>query len=312
MKRRLIAAVVLCVAASFASSGVAQEDTGERLVYRSTQLFNQHLYKGSMSRPRAIAYDAERREVWVAETDNGVVGVFSPSGVELFSFTSRLFVRDPSRLAVTPRGELIVIEGKRDVLRRFNYRGDYLGTVTLDKLPPKVIFGAVAFDKRSNMYVADNQTAQIFVFTRDGRLKLQFGSQGTDEGQFTAICGIAIAQDGKIYVADQRAIAVQVFDDQGNFLRGWGKHEMGAENFSLPSGIALDSKGRVIVSDELRHSVKVFTSEGKMVSSFGGLGPGAGQISFPTDVAVDENDRIYVTERTNSRVQVFELSGTAR
>jgi DNA-binding beta-propeller fold protein YncE len=199
-----------------------------------------------------------------------------------------------------------VIEGDRSRVRIFNYRGRYERDADLSAIGPKPIVGAIAYDAAGNLYVADNRTSQIYVLAPDGKLRRQFGSRGTDEGQFQSVIAIAIAPNDDIYVADQQALAVQVFDSQGNFIRGWGKHEMGAEHFSLPSGIALFGDN-VYVSDELRHQVKVFSTSGKFLTQFGGLGNGPGQLSFPTDVAVDEAGRVYVSERSTSRVQVFDV-----
>jgi len=312
MRLLAIVGLLLAAVAPTAAGQLLDQPEMERLDYRPAFLFNQHLYRGTMSRPRALAYDRERRELWVAETDGGVVGVFNSKGVELFSFTSKTFLRDPARIAVTPDGSLAVIEGQRRELQLFSYRGEHLGTVPLEKIGEKPSLGAVAYDRTGNLFVGDNASSQIFVYAPSGTLKFQFGSFGSDEGQFTAISGIVVGEDGRIYVSDQRAIAVQVFDNQGNFQRGWGKHEMGADNFSLPSGIALDSKERVIVTDELRHTVKLFSNDGKLLLNFGGLGSGLGQLSFPTDVVVDERDRIFVSERTTSRVQVFEPTNESR
>jgi len=276
------------------------------LDYRTTAIFNQHLYLGTFSRPRAIAYDRKHAEVWVADTGNGAVSVFKADGGELYSFSSRQYLHDPVRIAIAPNGGIAVVEGDRTHIRLFNYRGIYKGDVVLSGIDEKPMIGAVTYDADGKLYVADNRSGEIYIYDPDGRKRQQFGSHGTDEGQFQSICAIAVGGDGTIYVADQQALAVQVFDSQGNFIRGWGRHEMGAANFSLPSGIAIDSQNRVIVTDELRHQVKLFTTAGALIHQFGGLGEGAGQLSFPSDVTVDDKDRIYVVERGNARVQVFE------
>lgn len=285
----------------------APEERPMRPQARPLFMFNQSLYFGSFSRPRALAYDREHQELWMADGGTRRIGIHRPDGTEMFSFSSNEHLQDPVRLAAAPGGGIAVVEGSRTRVRLFNYRGDYRGDAVLPELGERPVIGAIAYDTLGQFYVAENRTAQIFVYRPNGTLKFQFGSHGTDDGQFMAICALTIGSDGTIYVIDQRAIAVQLFDKQGNFLRGWGKHEMGAQNFSLPSGIAVDSRGRVIVTDELRQQVKVFSSHGVLLTVFGGLGENLGQLEYPTDVAVDENDRIYVAERITQRVQVFEL-----
>lgn len=282
------------------------QDEPPPFTIRPVTMFNQHLYYGTYLRPRAIAVDRKRDEVWVADTGNALIGIVRPDGAELYAFASKEYLRDPARIAIAPNGLLAVIEGNRERVRTFDYRGNYKGDLPLPALGEKPILSAIAYDAAGNFYAGDSRTGQVFVYTPSGKLKYQFGSQGTDDGQFQSIAGMTVDSDGTLYVIDARAIPVQAFDNQGNFLRGWGRHEMGAANFSLPSGVAVDGKGHVFVSDELRHQVKIFSTSGKFLAQFGGLGQEAGELSFPTDVAVDGKGRIYVTERTTSRVQVFE------
>jgi DNA-binding beta-propeller fold protein YncE len=300
------------VVALVALGAFAQDESPEQITVTPQLLFNQHLYYGTFARPRAVAYDRKHNEIWIADSGNGLVGIFRPDGAELYSFSSKEYLRDPVRLAISPTGDVAVIEGDRKHVRLFDYRGGYEGDVALTGIGDKPVLGAIAWDANGRFYVADNRSSQIFVYGRDGKLKFQFGSRGTDDGQFQSVCGVAIADDGTVFVADQQAIAIQVFDDQGNFLRGWGKHEMGAQNVSLPSGIALDGKGHVLVTDELRHQVKIFSLDGKFIDQFGGLGDGLGQLSFPTDIAADGAGHVVVTERSTSRAQVFELRTSAR
>jgi DNA-binding beta-propeller fold protein YncE len=277
-----------------------------KVEYTPLFMFNQHLYYGTFNRPRGVAIDREHGEVWVADSGNGLIGIYQPNGAEIFSFGSRQYLRDPARIAIAPKGSVVIVEGDRTHVRLFSYRGEYKGDLKLPGIGDKPIIGALAYDGDGQLFVAENRSSQIFVYRPDGTLKMQFGSRGTDDGQFRSVCGIAVDASGTIYVADAQALAVQIFDSQGNFLRGWGRHEMGAENFSLPSAIAVDSKGHVIVTDELRHQVKIFNSEGKFLGQFGGLGDQPGELAFPSDVAVDGQDRIYVVERQTARIQVFD------
>jgi len=299
--RRVLLALVSCAAAAIATA----QSEAPQLAYRPIAIFNQHLYYGAFSRPRAIAYDREHKEVWVADSGHGVISIHRPDGGELFAFVPK-DLAEPIRIALAPNGRVALVDASHGKVRLFDYRGTPKGELKLIGAGEKPVIGGIAFDGDGNAFVGENRSRQILVYRPDGSLKFQFGSPGGDEGQFESIGGITIDGAGNIYVIDHRAICVQVFDKDGNFVRGWGKHEMGAANFSLPSGIAVDGEGRVIVSDELRHTVKVFAPDGKLLAQIGGLGDGMGQLSFPTDVAADAEGRIFVTERSTSRAQVFE------
>lgn len=320
---RLFAPAVTCVAQLAviatalmgASPAVAQEEAPARAeivtdtvyVYRPLSAFNLYLYQGAMGTPSALAVDVKNREVWVADTTRDLLAVFAANGVSLFAFGSEELLKQPQHIVVSASGELLVVEGKGRSVRRFSYRGEYRGELPLDRFPTEASIGAIACDADGNLYVAENRSGQIFVYNASGRLRFQFGSRGTGEGQFLSVTGIAIAPDGGIFVADQQGVPVQSFDNQGNYLTGWGKHEMGRENFALPSGIAVNSKGLVIVADELRHDLKSYDAQGHVVQMWGGQGTDLGALSFPTAIAVGVDDRLYVAERGNRRVQVFDL-----
>jgi DNA-binding beta-propeller fold protein YncE len=272
---------------------------------RPIAVFSQHLYQGDLRGPRGIALDRAHDEVWVADTGNHLLGVFTPAGVPLYAAPPSRHLREPSRLAVDARGRLLVLDNDRSRIKVLSYRGEYLSDLALPGLGAKPRFGALATDAEGNLYVGENESGQVLVFSPDLRPRLRFGERGDEDGQFQSIAGIAVDPTA-IYVVDHQVRPVQVFDRRGNFLRGWGRHDLGAENFSLPEAVAVDSRGHVVVVDALRHEIKFFDAQGRFLDRFGGLGARPGQIAYPSDLAIDGQDRLYVVEKGNSRVQVFE------
>ena len=281
-----------------------EEEKSEQIWLRPVALFDQHLYEGALAEPRGIFYDAASKEVWVADTRNGRIGVFTPEGIPLFSFGNTDKLREPIRLAVAKNGEVYVLGIERGRIERFSYRGEYLGPLSLPGVPAKPVFGTIAVDADGNLWVGENETGQVLGFSPSLKPLLRLGSSGDGEGQFLAIAGIAVSKD-YVVVTDHTALAVQVFDRRGNFVKGWGKHEMGREHFSLPEGVALDKQNRIIVADALRHEIKLFDLEGNFLDRFGGLGSKAGNVSYPSDVAMDAGGHVFVAERGNNRIQVF-------
>lgn len=303
-RARPVLPAILLVLVSSASRG--EEGKSPKIWLRPVALFDQHLYEGSFAEPRGIFFDPAFRELWVADTRNGRVGVLTPDGVPLFSFGQTDKLREPVRLAVTKSGDVLVLGIDRSRIERFGPRGDYLGPLSLPGVPAKPTFGTLTVDADGNLWVGENESGQVLAFSPDLKPLLRFGSNGDGEGQFQAIAGIAVSKERDVVVVtDHQVLAVQVFDRRGNFLRGWGKHDMGAANFSLPEGVAVDRDGRVVVVDALRHEIKLFDLEGNFLDRFGGLGSKAGNIAFPSDVAVDAEGHVYVAERGNSRIQVF-------
>jgi tripartite motif-containing protein 71 len=277
---------------------------------RPSVLFAQHLYEGDFAEPRGIFYDRSRREVWVADTRNDLIGAFTPDGVPLFAFGEKDRLHEPGRLAVDRRGRILVLDNDRTAVKLFSYRGEFLSTLDLPGLPAAPVLTEISLDAAGFLYVGEGSECRVHVYDTNLKEALRFGACGGGEGEFQSIAGIAADAD-HIVVVDHQVTPVQVFDRKGNFVRGWGKHDMGIENFSLPEAVALDAHGHVIVIDQLRHEIKFFDLEGNFLDRFGGLGSGPGQVSYPSDVAVDELDRVYVVEKGNGRVQVFTGPGAA-
>src|SRR6185503_16752180 len=74
----------------------------------------------------------------------------------------------------------------------------------------------------------------------------QWGSNGTDPGQFQTPEGVAVGAGGTVYVADSLNDRIQKFDADGVFLTTWGLYgTAGDGKFSRPSGVATDFAGNV-------------------------------------------------------------------
>ena len=280
------------------------EPVPTRLSLEPAAVFSEHLYAGAFSRPRGVFFDRKHKELWIADTESNLLGVFTPDGVPLYSFGGAGLL-EPFQVAVDGKDRVLVVDNDRTKIKIFSYRGDPLGTMDLPGIKVRPAIGAMTVDEEGNLWVGENATGQVLEYGPDGKTKLRFGTGGYEEGQFQAISGIAVTPDAVI-VADAQVTAVQVFDRRGNYLRGWGKHDIGGANFSLPQGIAVDAKGRVFVVDMLRHEIKVFDPEGKLLDAYGGLGFASGALMFPAGIAFDGERRLFVVERGNSRAQILD------
>jgi tripartite motif-containing protein 71 len=280
-----------------------------RLVYRQVE--------GKLLRgPHGVFVDPTTGEVYVADTMNDLVAVYSRDGVPLFAFGYNGELREPIKAVTDGRGRIYVLTGIGRAVKVFSYRGEYLEDFPFPGLDRPPVVTALTTDTSGNLYVADSASAQVLVYDADRRLALRVGEPAGAPpsaerapgvpGRLQSPVAIALDRDGNIYVADAQAVPVQVFARDGRFLRGWGERAAGAQNFSLPSGLAVDPEGRLIVVDTLRQTIMVFAPDGHFLGRHGGLGSGPGAVSYPTDVASDGNGRLYVVERAGNRMQIFE------
>lgn len=168
-------------------------------------------------RPAALAYDAARDRLYVADSMAHRVLVFSSDGRSLGSFGGHGRApgefNSPTHLALSRDGTLFVTDALNfrlqsfDVEHRplaaFGSHGDGAG----DFAAPK----GAAVDGRGRVYVADAMFDAVQVFQPDGLLLLGLGSQGTGPGQFWLPNGLYVNGAERLFVADAYNRRIQVF-----------------------------------------------------------------------------------------------------
>ncbi len=157
----------------------------------------------------------------------------------------------------------------------------------------------------------------------------QFGSAGSENGQFSAPRGAAIAKNGNVLVLDTSNNRVEEFSQAGKYESKFGTLGSGNGQLKSPYGIAVDSKGNVWVTDWGNNRVEEFNEKNEFLRTFGwgvtdaksefeictvsckaGIaGTGAGQFKEPKGIAVTAAGRVYVTDAANNRVETFKEKG---
>jgi uncharacterized protein (TIGR03663 family) len=175
----------------------------------------------------------------------------------------------------------------------------------------------VGLDAEGNVYVSDIGNHRIQVFTSDGQLLREWGSQGSSPGQFNEPWGLAVdGQRGFVYVADTWNHRVEKFDLDGNLVTEWGLfadtagQASGAEShFWGPRDVAVDGDGNVYVTDTGNKRIQKFDADGNFLGQWGGAGAAPGQFSEPVGIAVSHvTGDIYVADTWNRRIQRFDAS----
>lgn len=158
---------------------------------------------------------------------------------------------------------------------------------------------------------------------------LEWGGNGSGDGEFRQPNGVAVGGNGRIYVADGFNHRIQEFDGTlnpsapGFFVRKWGKNSgaggdgssgVGDGEFNSPTSVALGAVGHVYITDLINNRLQEFDATlnpgapGFFVRKWGknggagSEGGGEGEFFFPSDLAVDGDGFVYVADLLNHRI----------
>ena len=185
----------------------------------------------------------------------------------------------------------------------------YLFQINPSAVPRGFQAAGVAVDSSNNVYVTDEKNIRVVKFASNGTYLSQWGSAGTNNGQFENPGGIAVDGSNNVYAGDFVNDRVEKFDSNGNYLTKWGSFGSGNGQFNLPEGVAVDRSNNVYVVDLSNDRVEKFDSNGNYLTKWGSFGSGNGQFNLPEGVAVDRSNNVYVVDLSNDRVEKFDSNG---
>jgi hypothetical protein len=173
----------------------------------------------------------------------------------------------------------------------------------------------VAWDSQGNIYVADGYgNSRVAKYDRNGRWIKNWGSRGTENGQFNVVHGIAVDASDNVYVADRENGRIQVFDAEGNFktqFTGLGR----------PSALCI-SRGAnpyLFVSNsnpqddiDVGGDIMVLDLSGRVLGRFGRAGKPVGEFGTVNAIDCQNPAELLVGEIGNWRVQRVRVALPAR
>jgi len=172
----------------------------------------------------------------------------------------------------------------------------------------------VAWDSQGNIYVADGYgNSRVAKYDSNGKWIKNWGSTGTNPGQFRVVHGIQIDAANNVYVADRDNRRIQVFDSNGTFktqFRNVGSPwaiciSPGAQQFLYVSNSNppnnLDYDGEILK----------MTLDGRIVGKFGRAGKMLKEFGTVNAIDCRTENELYVGELGNWRVQKVTLKAGA-
>jgi tripartite motif-containing protein 71 len=186
-------------------------------------------------------------------------------------------------------------------IKKFTANGNFLWSLGGGTTPEgslKAWALDVGLDGR--IYVGNLRTADVAILSPSGTLLSRFGSQGTGNGQFVFIRGIAVDADGSIWVSDSGRKDIQHFSDSGQFLGKIMPTGSGDDSLAQAGDVVVDGQ-YVYVTDTKAHKIKIWTKGGTFVRAVGGGGKTLGRMFGPQGMDLVGN-HLYTCEVTGERI----------
>jgi len=256
--------------------------------------------KGQFDSPTAIAVDPNGN-VLIADTGNGRIEKFSPSGTFLTSIGQ---FEAPNGIAIDRGGSIYVAEiGSRHRVQKLTPDGKFIAEW---KGPEPGFYGPrrIAIGPDGSIYVVDSGRNRIAKFSPDGQVLASWGSEGSGDGQFKGVSSVAVdPMNNKVYVADPINKRIQVFDSDGTLLTKWSVPEWGKEQGFEDVLIDAD-RGRVYASSAHMNTILVFDLQG---NKFGTLAPTPpDKLDAPAALALAK-DKLLILNTASLRLCLIRL-----
>ncbi|MBR1368723.1 hypothetical protein RJ53_04045 [Methanocalculus chunghsingensis] len=222
--------------------------------------------------------------------------------------------QDARGIALDSNGTIYVADYFVNRIQTFTPNGTFITQYQFSQGSGDGEFGlgpvGISIDDDGAMYITDILNNRVQKFDQNGAFLAQWGSHGSDDGQFRSPSGILVDGAGGVYVVDSWNNRIQKFTNDGAFIRSWGKRGDGDAEFEVPHDIAIDSSGSIYVTDYYNNRIQKFDSNATFITTWGAESPGDGAFYHPEGMTVDNAGNIYVVDTWNSRIQVFDKTGT--
>jgi sugar lactone lactonase YvrE len=143
---------------------------------------------------------------------------------------------------------------------------------------------------------------------------MDFGTQGSEDGNYYNPEGLVYDGSGNLYVADTDNNRVQRVTTSGVFQRKWDTYldlDDLPQSLSAPYAAAVNtSSGYLYVVDTGNNRIVQFWTTGGYMRTWGSVGTGSGLFSGPEGIAVDSSGFVYVADTGNHRIQKFQSDGS--
>jgi len=256
--------------------------------------------------------DIKNNEVYVADTGNRCIRVFSKEGMQIFQFGQNGSLTSPLDVAVNSLGDIYVLQSVsgRKVLEVFDFRGKHLKRIDLKGETEDEHLNAedLALDSQDNIYLVDSRNGCIHALDSEGGYRFKILPEMSEKEREEVVFGkLMIDKEDVLYLPASTIGTVYVHGADGQHIRNFGIKGGGPGKLAFPVDVAVDKHGHFLVLDKLRHCLSVYDREGRYLTEVGGMGTRPGWFFYPSCLEIDRYGRIYVSQRLGNKVQVLKI-----
>ena len=200
---------------------VADKDNNRVQKFTSEGKFEKEICRGhyytEFKCPIGICLNQRNNNLYVSDQSNHRIQVLSTNNLTSETgFGSEgsndWQFQNPKCIAFDDANNLYVTDYDNHRVQVFTAKGTFLRTITKkasgDKLQKPY---AIAIDSSNTVYVSEDDRHCVSVFTPQGDYITSFGTNGTEEGQFSTVCGLSVDQNDSIIVSDHGNDRLQIY-----------------------------------------------------------------------------------------------------
>jgi sugar lactone lactonase YvrE len=265
---------------------------------------------GEFQNPNGLAVGQDGL-IYVADTGNGRIDVFSPAGEALGARGRRGSADDEfsalCAVAAAPQRHVFGLDCATHWIKRFDNSGHWLGNLggpTHLAAPT-----ALAVSPDGSVLVADADQQAILRFAPRGTFLTRAGTAGAGPGQFVRPDAVAVGADGTIYVVDSASTRVERFSAQLAYELQWSLPQRRA---GVAIAVADAGAGAVYVTDPAQGHVQRYTPDGRAEWTVGAAANDPFRLIRPTAVATDTTGNVYVVDAGRNQIFRYDVGRGTR
>ncbi|XP_061171340.1 RING finger protein nhl-1-like [Saccostrea echinata] len=243
-------------------------------------------------------------EIFVADTGNNVIKVFSKEGKPLRSMgiSEPVKMRRPSAIVVNAKDEVFVKDD--NAVFAFTPQGKFIKALGVNALGNP--FG-LALTPDGQLVTLDTQriNPRVIILASDGRSRNSFLFAPLLHPQTppSSKCRFLAIHKDRLIVSDLGCHCVYITDNCGETLFKFGEFGANLGEFREPSGVTTDQQGHMLIGDSKNNRIQIFKPNGTFLCDIKFDQP----IQRPSDIHLTKDGKLYVTNFLQHQVFVFQL-----